>query len=267
MSHIEKALEKAKKERAGIEVKEKVKDEVKDITYKKPVYQRTRVVPLNENILLENKILNQSNNSVVTDRYNLLRTQIFERTKDSGMNSILVTSVTKGEGKTLTSINLAISIAKGLNQTVLLVDADLRSPTVYKLLGLKIGSGLSDYLLNDVPISDLLINPGIEKLVILPGGKSVHNSAEILGSPKMEALVQEMKQRYKDRYVIFDSPPLLSSPDPIVFSSYVDCILLVVEEGRTSTQQITEAMNLLKGKNIIGTVLNKATIREKDYGY
>jgi exopolysaccharide/PEP-CTERM locus tyrosine autokinase len=267
MSHIEKALEKAKKERAGIEVKEKVKDEVKDITYEKPVYQRTRVMPVDENVLLENRILNQSNNSVVTDRYNLLRTKIFERTRDSGMNSILVTSVTKGEGKTLTSINLAISIARELNQTVLLVDADLRSPTVHKILGLQKDKGLSDYLLHDIPISDLLINPGIEKLVILPGGKSIPNSAEILGSPKMETLVQEMKQRYKDRYVIFDSPPLLNSPDPIVFSSYVDGIVLVVEAGKTTTQQITEAMNLLKGKNIIGTVLNKAPIREKDYGY
>jgi protein-tyrosine kinase len=267
MSHIEKALEKAKKERASIEVKEKVKDEVKDITYEKPVYQYTRVMSVDENVLLENKILNQSNNSVVTDRYNLLRTQILEKTRDSGMNSILVTSVTKGEGKTLTAINLAISIARELNQTVLLVDADLRAPSLHKLLDLNTDKGLSDYLLHDIPISDLLINPEIEKLVILPGGISINNSAEILGSTKMETLVQEMKQRYKDRYVIFDSPPLLSSPDPIVFSSYVDGIVLVVEAGKTTTQQIIEAMNLLKGKNVLGTVLNKATIREKDYGY
>jgi protein-tyrosine kinase len=267
MSHIEKALEKAKKERASIEVKEKVKVEVKDITYEKPIYQLTRVMPVDESVLLGNRILDQSSNSTVTDRYNLLRTQILEKTRDNGLNSILVTSVIRGEGKTLTAINLAISIARELNQTVLLVDADLRSPTVHKLLGLEIESGLSDYLLNDVMLSDLLINPGIEKLVILPAGKSIPNSAEILGSPKMRELVQEMKERYRDRYVIFDSPPLLSSPDPLIFSSYVDGILLVVEAGKTSTHQITEAMNLLKEKNIIGTVLNKAAIREKDYGY
>jgi protein-tyrosine kinase len=233
----------------------------------KPVYQRTRVVSVKEGALLENRILNQSSNAVVMDRYNLLRTRILERTRANGLNSILVTSVTKGEGKTLTAINLAVSIARDLNQTVLLVDTDLRSPTIHKLFGLDINGGLSDYLLHDVPLSDLLINPGMEKLVILPGGKRIPNSAENLGSPKMEALVQEMKQRYRDRYVIFDSSPVLNSPDPIVFSSYVDGIVLVVEAGKTTTHQITEVMNLLKGKNVIGTILNKATIREKDYGY
>lgn len=118
-----------------------------------------------------------------------------------------------------------------------------------------------------VSLPNLLVNPGIEKLVILPGGKGVPNSTEMLGSPKMANLVKEMKERYKDRYIIFDSSPLLNSPDPLVFSSHVDGILLVVEAGKTTTDQIKEATNLLKGKNILGTILNKAQIREKDYGY
>lgn len=271
MSHIEKALKRAKKEReigSEAEITEiRETDSTEGITYQKPVYQHTKVVAVEESSLLENRIFTPSGNSMVMDRYNLLRTQIFNKTRSNGSNVLLVTSVVKGEGKTLTAINLAISIAREVNQTVLLVDADLRCPTIHKFFGLDTNSGLSDYLLYDIPLPNLLVNPGIEKLVILPGGKSIPNSTETLGSPKTAALVKEMKDRYKDRYIILDSSPILNSPDPLVFSSYVDGILLVVEAGKTTTDQIKEALDLLKGKNILGTILNKAEFREKDYGY
>ena len=265
MSQIEKALKGAKKEREIPEIRET--DRIEGITYQKPVYKWTKVVPVEESSLLENRIFTASSNPMVMDRYNLLRTQILNKTRSNGSNILLVTSVVKGEGKTLTAINLAISIAREVNQTTLLVDADLRHPTIHRFFGVNTEKGLSDYLLYDIPLPDLLVNPGIEKLVILPAGKGIPNSSEILDSPKMASLVQEMKGRYKDRYIVFDSSPILNSPDPLVLSSHVDAVLLVVEAGKTTTGQIKEAIGLLKGKNILGTVLNKAEFREKDYGY
>jgi protein-tyrosine kinase len=165
----------------------------------------------------------------------------------------------------LTAINLAISISREVTQTVLLVDTDLRHPTVHKYFHLEVEVGLSDYLLHDIPIPDLLINPGMDKLIILPGGKAIPGSTEILGSPKMAQLVREMKTRYRDRYLVFDCSPLLLSPDSLIFSSYVDGIILVVEAGKTTTDQVKKAMEFLKGRKLLGTVLNKAGHAETYY--
>jgi exopolysaccharide/PEP-CTERM locus tyrosine autokinase len=202
-----------------------------------------------------------------TDCYNLLRTQVLMRTRDQGFNTIMVTSAVEGEGKTLTAINLAVSIARDVQQTVLLVDTDLRNPRVHTLLGCPEAKGLSDYLIRDVPIPELLLNPGVAKMVVLPAGNRLSGSTDILGSPKMERLVQELKNRYGDRYVIFDCPPLLTVPDSLVFSSYVDGIILVVEAGRTSKEEIRNSIELLDGKNILGLVMNRGeSAREYYYG-
>jgi exopolysaccharide/PEP-CTERM locus tyrosine autokinase len=179
----------------------------------------------------------------------------------------MVTSAVEGEGKTLTSINLAVSIARDVQQTVLLVDTDLRNPRVHTLLGCPEAKGLSDYLIRDVPIPELLLNPGVGKMVVLTAGNRLSGSTDILGSPKMERLVQELKGRYRDRYVIFDCPPLLTVPDSLVFSSYVDGIVLVVEAGRTSKEQIRSSIELLDGRNILGLVMNRGeSAREYYYG-
>jgi protein-tyrosine kinase len=261
MTHIEKALNRAKKLRQ-IPTRDKIAvirntDRKEGISYQESVYRWTKLVPVEEDSLLENRVFTPSSNAKTIDRYKLLRTQIFNKTISNGSNVLLVTSAVKGEGKTVTAINLAISIAKEMNRTVLLVDADLRHPTIEEVFGLNRNSGLSDYLLHDVPLPDLLVNPGIERLVILPGGRAVSNSTEVLGSQKMASLVNKMKRRYKDRYIVFDSSSILDSPDPLVLSSHVDGVLLVVEAGKTTTEQINEAIDLLKGKNILGAVLNK----------
>ena len=116
-----------------------------------------------------------------------------------------------------------------------------------------------DYLLGRVEIPDILINPGIHRLTVLPGGKAVSNSAELLGSPKLEALVEEMKNRYReDRVVILDTPALLLTSDAVTLSEMVDGILLVVEAERTTPDYLKRAMALLDGRPILGTVMNKA---------
>ena len=225
---------------------------------RKPVYTQTKVLPLDERHLERHRVVSFPDDPGVMDHYNLLRTQVLQRTRALGHNALMITSVVADEGKTVTAINLAVSIAREVKQTVMLVDTDLRHPKIDTYLGCAAKRGLSDYLQDDVPVSDLLVNPGLDKMVILPAGKPLYGSTDILGSPKMEKLVAEMKQRYPERYVIFDCPPVLTVPDALVFSSYVDGVILVVAAGKTSTDQIQQAVALLEEKNIVGLVMNKA---------
>ncbi len=212
---------------------------------------------LDEMSLAKNRILTKNSSPVFTDIYNLLRTQILHRTRKKGHNVLMVTSAMPGEGKTITSINLAISLAREVDQFALLVDTDMRKPSIHKYLGIEVERGLTDYLLHNIPVPDLMIKPGINKLSFLPAGEPIRGSTEILGSPKLQELIIEMKERYPDRYVIFDCPDLLHAPDALVFSSYVDGIILVVEAGKTSREHVKKAMNLLEGRNVVGVVLNK----------
>ncbi|WP_419783406.1 polysaccharide biosynthesis tyrosine autokinase [Maridesulfovibrio sp.] len=214
-------------------------------------------IVLDEMGLANSRILTKHSSASFTDIYNLLRTQIFHRTKRDNHNVLMVTSAMPGEGKTITSINLAISIAREVDQFALLVDTDMRNPSIHKYLGIDVEKGLTDHLLHDIPVPDLLIKPGINKLSFLPAGEPIKGSTEILGSPKLQELITEMKERYPDRYVVFDCPDLLHAPDALVFSSYVDGIIFVVEAGKTSREYVQKALNLLEGRNIVGIVLNK----------
>ena len=220
---------------------------------------QTQTITVDDAVLRENRIVTGLEPGPFTDANNLLRTQVLQRFKENNWNVLAVTSPGEGEGKTLTAINLAISIAREVDYTVLLVDANLRHPWMLEQLGLAHRKGLSDYLTDDAPIAELLIKPSrVEHLVILPGGRPLINSAEMLNSPKMAQLVKDMKSRYHSRIIIFDLPPVLSSADALAFSPYVDAALLVVEEGATQKQEIEHAVELLSSTNIIGTVLNKA---------
>lgn len=218
----------------------------------------TENISLDMDELAKNRILTSKSSHEFEDIYNLLRTQIFHRTKKNRHNVLMVTSAMQGEGKSITALNLAISIARELDQFALLVDTDMREPSLHKYLGIEMTHGLSDYLMKNIPVHELFIKPGIDKLTFLPAGAPIRGSTEILGSPKLQELIVEMKQRYPDRYVIFDCPDLLHAPDALVFSTYVDGIIFVVESGKTSRENVLKALKLLEGRNIIGLVLNKA---------
>jgi exopolysaccharide/PEP-CTERM locus tyrosine autokinase len=214
-------------------------------------------------MLRERRVVAGFEEGPFTDAYRILRTQVMHRLRENNWNVLAVSSPGEGEGKTLTAINLAISLALDTTQTVLLVDADLRHPCIHEVFNLAAERGLADYLLNDMPIRELLVHPGIDRLVLLPGGRRTQHSTELLTSPKMVALVKELKERYQNRVVIFDLPPLLQAADVLAFAPYTDATLLVVEEGRTMAEDLERALQLLKGGTpVIGTVLNKS--REGD---
>jgi non-specific protein-tyrosine kinase len=227
-------------------------------------YSTTKVQKVDHNALLKNRVFSKYRDDGITDHFNLLRLQILQKLEEIGGNSLLITSANPGEGKTFTAINLGICLAQELNRTVLLVDADLRNPTsrhydfANDFFTIKTDQGLADYLLGQAEITRILLNPGIDKLTILPAGRPLPNSAELLGSLRMATLVDEMKKRYPgDRIIIFDTPSLLCA-DPVVLSRYVDAVLLVVEQEKTTARDFQRATELLKNSKILGTVLNKS---------
>ena len=169
-----------------------------------------------------------------------------------------MTSPKPGEGKTVNAINLAISLAQEIERTVLLVDANLRNPTITDYFGLPREKGLSDYLLGEVSIPEILINPGIDKLTLLPGGRPLTTSSEVLGASRMAELVKEMKERYPERILVFDGPDILTAADSLLFSKYVDGIVLVVEAESTTRNDTKLAIERIGKEHLIGTILNKA---------
>lgn len=221
-------------------------------------YTQTRSIKVSDRIMAERRVISSLPSKDLTDAYKILRTQVLQRLQENNWNALAVTSPGEREGKTLTAINLAISLAMEVNYTVLLVDADLRHPSIHEYFGFKPEYGLSDYLTNNIPIQDMLVHPeGIGRCVILPGGKPLPNSSELLNSPRMSLLVDELKTRYPSRIVVFDLPPLLTTSDALAFSPYVDAALLVVEDGGTTAQDLERSAELLKGTHLLGTTLNK----------
>jgi protein-tyrosine kinase len=221
-------------------------------------YTQTRIEMLDSKRLEANRILHEGSPKEVIQAFKILRTQVLQKLKLNSWNSLAVVSPTQGNGKTLTAINLAISLAQEVKSSVLLVDFDFIKPGIASQLGLEIDKGVTDFLLREEPVRDILINPGIERLVLLCGNESLVHSSEALGSPKMISLVEELKQRYPNRVIIFDLPPMLESDDAIAFSPYVDAMLLVIEEAKTTPDELERCAEILGDKPLLGSILNKA---------
>ncbi|MFN0316750.1 MAG: CpsD/CapB family tyrosine-protein kinase [Burkholderiales bacterium] len=222
------------------------------------VYHRTRKVDVSLDLLRARRVVSAHLPGPYVDAYKILCTQVLQKLREKEHQILAVTSPGRNEGKTLTAINLACCMASEIDQTVLLVDANLRNPGVHRYFGLPSEPGLSEYLTQGARIEDILVNPGIGKFVILPGGRPIANSSELLGSQQMMQLVRELKSRYASRIVLFDLPPVLTAADVLSFSPFTDAVLLVVEEGMTESDRLRETMDLLASTHVVGTVLNKS---------
>ncbi len=270
MERIKQALELARQERiknggkvtGSIAKPESNQQSVEDQDIK---YTKTRTIPLPVAELREKRIITEQQNNI-SDAYRVLRTQVLQRLNEKSWNTLAITSPGSGAGKSLTAINLAMSLAREVDNTVLLIDANLRSPKLDKYFDFHTDYGLSDYLIDDKPLGEMLVNPqGVSRFVVLPAGRAIANSSEMLSSPKMQRLVEEVKHRYPSRIVIFDLPPLLESSDTLAFIPNADATLVVIEEGKTLESELKQAFELLQGNEVIGTVLNKAYTTDKDY--
>lgn len=263
MSRIEKALEKAAKAREE-QKGEPLRQEATAVRE-----GLTGVFAGVEPLSVDNPYLVTARepDSPISEEYKKLKSFILKITQaEKFLNTIMVSSTVKGEGKTITALNLAITLSDEYDHTVLLVDADLRQPCVHKYLGFDNTAGLSDCLMKGTPLSDVMVKTGIGKLSVLPAGSDVSNPVELLSSNRMKELVKELKERYADRYVIFDTPPLLPFAESHAIASAVDGILLVVRDGLTSVSNLKETLGMLKGANILGIVYNDVEIDRFD-GY
>ncbi|MDH3979096.1 MAG: XrtA-associated tyrosine autokinase [Gammaproteobacteria bacterium] len=183
-------------------------------------------------------------------------------------NMIMVSSALPGEGKTFTSINLAMSIAMEMDRTVLLVDADVAKPDVTARLGVEAEKGLIDVLLDDsLTLPDVLLRTDIPKLALLPSGSRHVHSTELLASERMRQLTLELSSRYPDRIVIFDSPPLLLASEARVLAGLMGQVVMVVEESMTRQHAAQEAVEMLADNEIVGIVMNKGRHKSKEGGY
>lgn len=230
------------------------------------VFTQTRVVPVPAEHFRERRVVAVLDEDPASDAYKVLRTAVLQRMRAEGWSSLIVTSPTDGAGKTLTAVNLAISLAREVNHTVLLADLDLRRPRVHSLFGDAEVPGIGDYLIEDRPLSEILFNPGIDRLVVLPGRSTFGNSSEMLSSPRMVHLARELTTRYPSRTVIYDMPSVLACDDVVAFAPHADAVLLVVEEGVTDREELRRAAEVLEGANLIGTVLNKSSTERSAYG-
>lgn len=184
---------------------------------------------------------------------------------DAQANLVLMTSALAGEGKTFCAINLAISIALEMDRTVLLVDADVAKPSVPQALGLKAEQGLMDVLDRRIDLAEVLCKTDIGKLTLLPAGTTHQHATELLASDAMRMLLAEMAERYHDRIIIFDSPPLLAASEAGVLASQMGQIVMVVEAGKTSEVALKAALGRIESSNVAGLLLNKGEGSALDY--
>jgi exopolysaccharide/PEP-CTERM locus tyrosine autokinase len=208
-----------------------------------------------------------SPHSFEAEQFRSLRTNImFAAEKQNSPRSILITSTHPGDGKSFVAANLAATIAQSIDRHVLLVDCDLRRPSIDTFFNLGEGlPGLSDYLMRGTPLSQLLVRTALARLSILPGGATPANPSELLSSNRMSALVQELQRRYDDRYIIFDSPPPQLAAETVALAKYVEGIILVVKIGHTEQDAALEVVNKLGKANIIGVVANWLSQRAVGY--
>lgn len=253
MEHIQTALAKAKKQRISGIVAGPNDESLHNI-----VYTNTVVQPVGTDVLKRQRLIGGIEDPRWTEIFRQLRTRVLQLLHSKGWSTLAVTSAEEQTGKSCIAVNLAISLAMAMDHSVLLVDADLNKPSLHNFFGVPQNRGLSDYLNDQCEIGEILINPGIPKLVLLPGGQHVFNASEMLGSRKMARLVAELKSRYPSRVIIFDVPPLINRSDALAFSPYMDTALLVIEEGRSKKLQVKQALQSLSSTPVLGTILNKS---------
>ncbi|PCK09392.1 MAG: exopolysaccharide biosynthesis protein [Alteromonadaceae bacterium] len=256
MHRIQKAVNKAKGEHVP-EPPAQSPEEINANSLEALRYSRTKVLPAHPDVLADNRVIASFADNVNGQIFRTLRTQVIQKMRENNWRSLAITSPTEGEGKSLIAANLAIAIALEVNQTVLLVDMNLRNPTLAKRFGIKAEHGLIDCIQGKVELQDILVNPGLDRLVLVPGRGSIGSTAEIISSPKMVSFFKEARERYQSRIVIYDMPAILPTDDVLSSIGNIDSALLVLEDGKNSEKDILRAVRQLQKTTVIGTIVNK----------
>ena len=220
-------------------------------------YTTTEIIPTHPDIMENKRVVAAFANNPISQVFKKLRTQVIQTMRQNQWRSLAITSPSEGEGKSLVAANLATAIAMEVNQTVLLVDLDLKNPTIADYFGIQHKYGIHDYIKGEATTEDILVNPGIDRLVLVPGRGTMHSSSEVVSGPRMLSFYNEVRSRYKSRIVIFDMPPVLPTDDVLSAIGNVDCSLLVLEDGRNPAKDIERALTQMTGSECIGYILNK----------
>jgi exopolysaccharide/PEP-CTERM locus tyrosine autokinase len=205
--------------------------------------------------------------SIGADRFKKIRSRILLMAADKQIRTIMVTSAEPCDGKSFVAANLAVTISKGIDEHVLLVDADLHAPSLHSLFGLHPRGGLRDYLEGTAPLARFLMKTPVNKLTLLPAGEPTPSASELLGAMNMKALVQELRDRYDDRYIIFDSPPGQIAAETSLLAQTMDGVILVVRCEKTPKSEISKTIESIGREKVLGVVFNDSPDREKDYRY
>jgi len=223
---------------------------------------RSVAVPASQ--LRRQKILTGYKNEPFIDAYRLLRTRVLGQMAANNRRTLGVTSANAHEGKSLTAINLGIAIAMEKDHSVIVVDTDLRRPSLHRYFGLRPIKGINDYLKGNSTLTEILVSPGIDHFAILPCLDAITGAPELLKSKMMHKLLADISASFPTHTIIYDLAPILVGDDAVAFSFLVDAMILVVEEGKTEKDKLEMAKELLSESNLIGTVLNKVNKSKPD---
>jgi len=204
-------------------------------------------------------------NSFAEEQFRKLKTHIFRRSP-APPRFILITSAAPGEGKTTVALNLARTISHEIHKKVILIDADLRKPGIFRDKFLH-SKGLSEYLTNETSVSEILTNLETDNFLVIPAGTPPPKPAELIGSKKMKELIKNFQGNGEDQFVIIDSPPVLSASEPLLLSEWVDGIILVVMAGQVPKLAVRKVIDTLGREKIIGLVFNQKNLNPSKHYY
>ena len=264
MGRIEEAIRKARgqqPERPAVPITEAIEAEHTIDFSKLPV-----VVPNEEN-LERYRVVAAQVDAPERTAYKVLRTRVLQRLRASRYNIVGVTGAGPGEGKTLTAINFAYALAQDVNHQVILLDLDLRRPSVHEYLGISPEKDLSDLLSGSASLQDVLVCPNANRMAVMTCQQPIRESSDVLSSPEMASIMHQLKSMGQKTITVVDLPPVLAGDDVIAFSPLVDSLLLVVGQGRCRREDLRATHELLQDSEILGVVLNRSREQSGAAGY
>jgi capsular exopolysaccharide synthesis family protein len=274
MSRVYRALEKAEEEQKQkvkeepsikiFEEKSVLKKEAPALKFPEGKIEKTgKIEELGLPSKEEPAVLLVPPNSIAEDEFRKLKTQIFLRLPNPP-HSILITSTGPEEGKTTVAVNLATAISKEIHRKAILIDGDLRKPSIH-LEKIQNAKGLSNFLSDGTPLSEILINSELENLRIILAGPSTQKSSELIGSKRMGELLKSLGESGENTYILIDSSPIIATTEPILLSKMVDGIILVVRADRMPRESIQRAVRSIDRQKIIGVVFNQTELKPSSY--
>lgn len=275
-SSIQKAISKSKQPNSRpkrVERRTKQREEHgEDGSVASGIFRIFKIIMPDTDTMEANRIVSAGDDRRAQSAYKILRTRVLQRMRANNWRTLIVTSAGPGEGKTLTSSNLAMGLARDVNQSVMLVDFDLQRSSVARTLGIDVDvkAGTGDYLMGNAEIEDIIYAPaGMQRIAVLPNREPIPNSSELLASPRAKRLIERLRTQSESSIVVFDMPPVLGCDDVLAFMPSVDAVLLVVAQGQTDRPALEKTIQLLGETNVIGIVLNKSNEHKgsEPYGY